>query len=108
MEIAFRTKALYEVLNSSKSCQKKFGSVANKLMQRMTELRNAENLQDIKITSSVNGFEQLTNNLKGECSIKPKKVEKWRIIFVPVNGALLDLLSVTKIEIIEISDHYKR
>ena len=108
MEIGFRTKALCELLNNSKACQKKFGSVTKKLIQRMTELRNADNLEDIRALCSINGFEQLTNNLKGECSIKPKKVEKWRIIFVPLNGTLLDLLSVTKIEIIEISDHYKR
>jgi len=109
MVIYFKTNQLQKLCNSGKEAKKKLGvKKAEKLMQRLMELRAATTLQDISHLPPPRCHE-LTGKREGQLSVDLE--HPYRLLFIPANNPLptkdgsgLDWSNVTEIEIIEIED----
>ena len=112
MVIYFKTRKLQKTCSQKTEAVKKLGLQSGaKLLQRMMELKAAENLADISKVPPARCHE-LTGNRKGQFSVDLN--HPFRLIFIPANNPLpenheggLDWLAITKIEIIEIVDTHK-
>ena len=84
MLIIFHTKKLQKNCSEKKEAIKAYGDKrAKKLMQRLMELKAAENLSHIPTTPPPRCHE-LTGNYKGTLSVDLE--HPWRLLFVPANN----------------------
>jgi proteic killer suppression protein len=109
MLITFRNKKLQKCCSVEKEAIKTYGEKrARKLMQRLMELRAAENLSYIPRTPPPRCHE-LTGNLKGILSVDLE--HPWRLLFIPAHNPVpmmkhggLDWTQVTAVRITAIED----
>ncbi|MEQ1903815.1 MAG: type II toxin-antitoxin system RelE/ParE family toxin [Pirellulaceae bacterium] len=111
MEISFSNKKLAKVCNSGKEMQAKHGKrMAEKLQQRLAELRGAETLADMRAFPAARCHE-LTGNLSGMLAVD--LVHPDRLVFSPDHNPIpklpdggLDWSNVTRILIEGIGDYH--
>ncbi len=109
MRILFKNKKLQKICSNSAEAIKLLGAKrGGKLMQRMMELKAAENLGDISRLPPARCHE-LTGNRSGQLSVDLE--HPYRLLFIPANEPIpvhphggLDWGQVTEIEIVEIAD----
>ena len=109
MEITFHNNKLKKRCSQEREAIKAYGQRrARKLMQRLMELRAADNLSQIPTTPPPRCHE-LTGKLKGTLSVDLE--HPWRLFFVPNHDPIptkkdggLDWESVTAIIIIDVKD----
>ncbi len=97
--------------NNIKKLQRKHGRErANKISQRLGELRAAESLEELSQVPGLN-CHALTGNRAGQIAITV--VGGWRIIFVPAEDPTprkpdgsLDWANIRAIKIVEIVDYH--
>lgn len=111
MEICFSSKKLQKVCNSEREMRATFGKpLAERLQQRLAELKAAETLEDISRLPPARCHE-LSQDRKGQLAVDlahPK-----RLIFEPDHNPVprksdggLDWANVTAIRVIEIIDYH--
>ncbi|MDD5558436.1 killer suppression protein [Candidatus Methylomirabilis sp.] len=111
MEITFSSRKLQKVCNSEKEMRARFGKpLAERLQQRLAELKAADTLEDIRRLPSARCHE-LSQNRKGQLAVDV--VHPKRLIFEPDHNPVphktdggLDWSHVTKIRVIEIIDYH--
>lgn len=111
MEITFTSRKLQKVCNSEKEMRARFGKpLAERLKQRLAELKAAETLEDIRRLPSARCHE-LSQNRKGQLAVDV--VHPKRLIFEPDHNPVprkpdggLDWPHVTRIRVIEIIDYH--
>ena len=109
MEIYFKNQKLAKIFNSEKLLRKHYGDLARKIMQRMDDLRQAENLAVVmKLPGK---HHALSGDRQGQfaCSLG----KNYRLIYEPADEPLpldeqgvLILEKITIIEIIEVTDYH--
>ena len=112
MEIHFNQRKLAKVLNSHQEIIRKYGQDnGKKIMQRLGELKAADNLEQISYLPPPARHE-LVGDRKGQYAVYAK--HPWRIVFVPFHSPIpvkedggVDLNKVTKILILEIVDYHR-
>jgi toxin HigB-1 len=111
VEISFTNKKLAKICCSAKEMQAKHGKrMAEKIQQRLTELKGAETLADMRNLPGARCHE-LTGNLAGNLAVD--LVHPDRLIFSPDHDPMpelpdggLDWQRVTKIVIEGIGDYH--
>jgi proteic killer suppression protein len=111
MEITFISRKLQKVCNSEKEMRTKFGNpLAERLQQRLAELKAADTLEDIRRLPSARCHE-LSQNRKGQLAVDV--VHPERLIFKPDHNPVprkpdggLDWPHITRIRVIEIIDYH--
>jgi proteic killer suppression protein len=111
MEIYFISRKLQSVCNSEKEMRARFGKpLAERLQQRLAELKAAETLEDIRRLPPARCHE-LSQNRKGQLVVD--LVQPKRLIFEPDHNPVprkpdggLDWSHVTRIRVIEIIDYH--
>jgi len=110
MKIYFESKKLARVLNDEKAIRKNYGPMADKIIARLSQLKAADCLQDLR--HAPGRYHELREDRKGQiaCTLK----EPYRLIFKPANEqnpvnehGLLIWEEITEIIIIEIKDYHK-
>jgi proteic killer suppression protein len=111
VEIQFTSRKLQKVCNSEKEMRTRFGKpLAERLKQRLAELKAADTLEDIRRLPSARCHE-LSQNRKGQLAVDV--VHPRRLIFEPDHNPVprkpdggLDWPHVTRIRVIEIIDYH--
>lgn len=111
MEITFISRKLQKVCNSEKEMRARFGKpLAERLQQRLAELKAADTLEDIRRLPPARCHE-LSQNRKGQLAVDV--VHPKRLIFEPDHNPVprkpdggLDWPHVTRIRVIEIIDYH--
>jgi toxin HigB-1 len=107
VEISFKNNKLQQQLVTDQGLAKRFGKLAKKVRQRMTQLKSADNLKVIS-DNLVLRLHPYKGDRKGEWSIDIQ--ENWRIIFLidqePIptladSGVNLKEITIIKIESVE-------
>jgi len=109
MDIYFKAKKLQKACSEEKEMRKQLGTkCAEKLKQRMMELKAADSLFDISHLPPCRCHE-LTGKRAGQFSVDLEN--PYRLLFLPANDPIpllieggIDRKRVNEIEIIEISD----
>jgi len=110
VEIFFENKKLGKILSNNKEINKRYGQMAEKIRIRLSEIRAAESLEDLRFVAG--NFHELKGNRKGQlaCTLK----EPYRLIFKPRNYPLpinknnqMIWSEIKEIIIIEIIDYHK-
>lgn len=110
MKIVYSSRKLEKLLNNATELKKHYGELSRKISQRISELRNADNLAVMRTIIAARCHE-LTGNLSGFLAVKvsPNK----RLLFspnhdpvpkLPDNG--LDWENVTSICIEKVDEDY--
>ena len=113
MDIYFSTKKLQKICSQEKEMNKALGAkCAEKLKQRMMELRAADALSDISHLPPPRCHE-LFGERSGQFSVDLE--QPHRLLFIPANDPVplledggIDRKRVTEIEIIEITDPHRK
>jgi plasmid maintenance system killer protein len=111
MEINFVSRKLQKACNSEKEMRAKFGKpLAERLQQRLTELKAAETLEDVSRLPPARCHE-LSQDREGQLAVV--LVQPQRLIFEPDHNPVprkpdggLDWTQVTRIRVIEITDYH--
>lgn len=111
MEIRFATKGLQKVCNSKKELDRTFGNkIAEKLAQRLFELKAAESLAEMSHLPPIR-LHELGGKREGQLAVD--LVHPKRLIFKPDHDPLpkktdggLDKTRVTRVLITEIVDYH--
>ncbi len=110
MKIYFDNRKLAKTLNDEKAIRKNYGQMADKILARLSQIRAAESLEDLRYAPGK--YHELREDRKGQlaCTLK----EPFRLVFRPVNeklpineDGLLIWEAITEIIIIEITDYHK-
>lgn len=111
MDIAFTDKKLEELVNNDRKCVKVFGKFrAEKIKDRMAQLRSATTLEEVRYLPG--NFHELTSNRKGQwaCDLD----QPYRLVFAPQNKPVPTnvhgqyvWLEITGIEVKEIVNYHK-
>jgi len=110
MKIYFENKKLAKTLNDEKAIRKNYGQMADKIIARLSQIRAAESLEDLRYAPGK--YHELREDRKGQlaCTLK----EPYRLVFKPANDqipidedGLLIWQEITEIIIIEIIDYHK-
>jgi proteic killer suppression protein len=110
MDIIVNNKKLKKILEDKSKIRKKYGTkMANKIMQRIDDIKSAENLEILmKLPEN---HHPLTGDRKGQfaCNL----VQPYRLIYRPANDTLpiddngnLIYSEITIVEILEIVDYH--
>ena len=106
MEILYKDNKLKKKLYDYKLLKKEYEEkIAKKVLQRLAEIQAADNLEILK-TGPPHFRHRLEGKRKKQFAIDITR--KYKIIIEPMNGELEKLSSVTRIKIIEISNHYSK
>lgn len=111
MEITFTDKKLEKLANDDRKLVMKFGKFrAEKIKARLTQLRFANTLEDVR--NLPGNYHELTNDRKGQwaCDLD----QPYRLVFMPhenpipanENGQFI-WLEITGVEIIEMINYHK-
>lgn len=111
MVIYFRTKKLQKTCSERVEMQKQLGKPrAEKLSQRMMELKAADTLADMSHLPPCN-CHKLDGERAGQFAVD--LAQPYRLLFLPFNNPVpylengeIDKTEVTEIEIIEITDYH--
>ena len=111
MEVSFATRKLQKICNSQKEMRSEFGTrCADRLAQRLAELRAAVALEDMRNLSGARCHE-LTGDRKGQLAVD--LLHPKRMVFVPDHDPRpqkedggLDWSAVSQIAIVEIVDYH--
>lgn len=110
MKILFRNKRLEKQLTEPKEVVRHFGTMAKKAMQRMEELKAAENLNVMRTIPAARCHE-LSGARKGQLAVDISP--NYRLIFEPANEPVplkdeggLNWILITAIEIISTEDYH--
>ncbi|MCC5915753.1 MAG: type II toxin-antitoxin system RelE/ParE family toxin [Cryomorphaceae bacterium] len=107
MQLSYKTNKLKTSLTTDKGLAKNYGRLAKKIKQRITQLKSADNLEDI-LKLPVLRLHQHIGKSKGIWSIDIQ--ENWRILFtiqhnpIPTRedgGILLQEVTIIRIESVE-------
>lgn len=110
MDITFKNNKLRKTVNDPRKCYKEYGQVGGKkLLQRLTDLRDAETLEDVRCLPG--RYHELTNNRKGQWSCDLE--HPYRLIFTPHENPIPTdqdgkyiWIKILGVEIIEIVDYH--
>lgn len=111
MEITFTDKKLENLVNNDRKLVKEFGKLrANKIITRLTQLRFAANLEEVR--NLPGNYHELTNNRKGQwaCDLD----QPYRLVFMPhevpiptnEHGRYI-WMEITGAEVIEVVNYHK-
>lgn len=111
MDISFADRKLLKCANDHRTAVKTLGTQrAERFLKRLTELRAAACLADIRLLPQAK-FHSLTGNRAGQISCNLD--HPYRMIFLPAHHPLpllvdggLDWSQVTAVEVIEIVDYH--
>lgn len=110
VEISYKTRKIEKQLTNPKERVKSFGKLANKVIQRLEELANVDNLAIMKTLPAANCHE-LRGNRKGELAVDISR--NYRMIFEPNHDPIpkkedggLNWEDITKIQITKIEDYH--
>lgn len=111
MLILFRTTKLEKTFASEKELARTYGAEQAKgIMRRMSELRAARCLADLRLLPQLRAHE-LTGDRKGQISITVK--QPFRLIILPANDPVptlpdggLDWDGATEVKVIEVVDYH--
>jgi proteic killer suppression protein len=111
VEITFTSRKLQKDCNSEKEMRRRFGKLlADRLQQRLAELKAADTLEDIHRLPPARCHE-LSQDRKGQLAVDV--VHPKRLIFKPDHNPVprkpdggLDWSHVTRIRVIEIIDYH--
>lgn len=111
MKITYRTKKLQKIASKAATRQKELGSVrAKNFEKRITELKNANCLEDIRYLPQA-GIHELKGKRKGQFAANLSG--NHRLIFVPMNDPEprkadggWDWSAITIVEITETTDYH--
>ncbi|MDP4238942.1 MAG: type II toxin-antitoxin system RelE/ParE family toxin [Bacteroidota bacterium] len=110
MKIQFKSKKLEKQLTESKEVVRCFGPMAKKVVQRMAELKAAENLNVMRTIPAARCHE-LYGVRKGQLAVDISP--NYRLIFQPANEPIplkddggLNWILITCIEIITTEDYH--
>lgn len=112
IDIVFRSKKLKKFLESHKECTRAYGPEnALKIIQRINELKESENLLEFKNIYKSSRLHPLKGKRKKQFAIDVK--HPFRIIIEPIvskeaykEDDSIDLLKVNKVRIIEVVDYH--
>lgn len=104
MEIYFKTKKLKRTFNDFNSLSRAYGKrQANKIIQRMDELKAAETLNDISFLPPAR-LHKLSGKRKDELAVD--LTHPFRLVFIPCAGNMEDYSTITEIMICEVIDYH--
>lgn len=110
MEISYKTKKLEKQLTNRRDLAKTFGQLAQKINQRLGELKAAETLSIMRFIPAAR-CHALSGGQKGELAVDVSP--NYRMIFEPNHDPLpkkedggLNWESITKIQINQIEDYH--
>lgn len=111
MEIAFGSRKMEKLCNSSKEMRAKLGDRnARALQLRLTQMKAADTLEDLRRVPGARCHE-LTGDRKGQLAVD--LVHPWRLIFRPDDNPLpvkpdggLDWQKVKRVLVIEALDYH--
>ena len=111
MEINFASRKLQKACNSEKEMRARFGKpLAERLQQRLSELKAAETLEDVSRLPPARCHE-LSQDREGQLAVV--LVQPQRLIFETDHNPVpykpdggLDWTQVTRIRVIEITDYH--
>lgn len=111
MDITFSDKKLANMVNDDRKLNQKMGKVrADKIKLRLTQLRDADTLEDVR--NLAGHFHELVDNRKGQwaCDLD----NPYRLIFTPHENPIPTnpdgqyiWLEIKGVEIIEITNYHK-
>ena len=108
MNLSYKNNKLEKSLTDDKKIIRRYGKLAKKIRQRISELKAAENLEIIAKLPALR-LHQYAGNRKGEWSIDIQ--QNWRIIFelnhntIPKNeDGGVSIIEVKSIKIVSIED----
>ncbi|MBN2852782.1 MAG: type II toxin-antitoxin system RelE/ParE family toxin [Clostridia bacterium] len=106
MEITYENEHLEKLINNYGELKKKYGEeIAYKLQKRLVEIDSAPNLNVMK-SGPPHFRHKLKGNRNSQYAIDITR--KYKLIIIPMDGDDKEALStVTRIKIIEISNHYE-
>lgn len=110
MDIRFENKKLGKLANDPKKCKKEMGDKRGNLyLKRLTDLRDAETLEDVRPLPG--RYHELTGTRKGQwaCDLD----HPYRLIFIPQEkpipsneGGQYIWFEIVGVEVIEIVDYH--
>ncbi|WP_321436658.1 type II toxin-antitoxin system RelE/ParE family toxin [uncultured Bacteroides sp.] len=110
MKIKYSSNKLEKQLTVPKDLSKKFGTMAKKMAQRISELKAAETLEDMRSLPAANCHE-LKGNRKGKLAVDISA--NYRLFFEPCQNPIpqkedggLEWILITEIEIITTEDYH--
>ncbi len=97
MEVSFRTTKIQKLCEDSKKLAVKYGNIqAALIVQRINELKSADNLYDLSKLPQIR-LHPLKGTLKGLFSLDIK--HPYRIYVEPQNGDVDELKTITEVKI---------
>ena len=97
MEVTFRTTKIQKLCEDSTKLARKYGKIqASLIIQRINELKSADNLHDISKLPQLR-LHPLKGSLKGLFSLDIQ--HPYRIYIEPQNGDNNELKTITEVEI---------
>jgi proteic killer suppression protein len=110
MDIYFSSDKLVAVFNSEKNLRRKYGQLASKIQQRMSELQAATSLSEVSQLPPARCHE-LKGSDKGKFSVKLSG--NYRLMFEPCNDPIptkedggIDLTRVTEVCVLDVVDYH--
>ena len=110
MDIYFINNKVAKLFNTNEILQKKYDYLANKIQQRLYELKAVNNLSEISHLPPTRRH-KLGQNRKDQYAVDLNG--KFRLVFKPCNDPIpfledggIDLTRVTKVVIIEVTNYH--
>lgn len=104
MEIYFSNRKLQKVCEDHRKLKAKYGTgQSRKIIRRLNELQAAKNLYDISRLPQTH-LHPLLGDRKDQFAVDLQ--HPYRLIFLPLDGDMVDLETITKIKIISIVDYH--
>ena len=104
MDISFQDKKLQKFCEDYKQLSRKYGNQqAENIIQRIGELRSAENLYDISKLPQAR-LHALSQDRDKQFAVDLKHPK--RLILLPLVGSAADLKSIVSVSIVEITDYH--
>lgn len=110
MEIRYKSKRLEKQLTNAKETKRTFGTMAQKVKQRIVEIKSSDNLDILKKIPAANCHE-LTGDMYGFFAVDVSA--NYRLIFEPDNDPIpykehvgIDCTKITIVMIHKIEDYH--
>ena len=104
MEILYSNRKQEKILTNSRLVKKEYNEISNKLLNRLTELKSVDCLEDIPVVPPPRRH-KLSGNLDNRWAVDLNG--KMRLVFEPYgNYDVNDLTTINSIKIIDIMNYH--